>query len=129
MRQFLEVWMIIPCFAAWWQVEANPEKPSAVTAVGTLQNLAAESNANKEAIREAGGIPVLTKLIKDWPDTLVNPISLPTHEICLNARSLSKDISRNVFDYNTQLCHRPSIVIPLHVIAVSQRNGLLLACA
>lgn len=90
--------MIIPCFAAWWQVEANPEKPSAVTAVGTLQNLAAESNANKEAIREAGGIPVLTKLIKDWPDTLVNPISLPTHEICPNARSLSKDISRNVFN-------------------------------
>ena len=54
------------------QVEANPEKPAAVTAVGTLQNLAAESSANKEAIRDAGGIAVLVSLIKDWPDTLVS---------------------------------------------------------
>ena len=53
------------------QVEANPEKPAAVTALGTLQNLAAESNANKEAIREAGGIPVLIGLIRDCPDALV----------------------------------------------------------
>ena len=53
-------------------MEANPEKPAAVTAVGTLQNLAAESSANKEAIREAGGIAVLVSLIKDWPDTLVS---------------------------------------------------------
>ena len=55
------------------QVEANPEKPAAVTAVGTLQNLAAESSANKEAIRDAGGIAVLVSLVKDWPDTLVSP--------------------------------------------------------
>jgi hypothetical protein len=55
------------------QVEAHPQKPAAVTALGTLQNLAAESNANKEAIREAGGIPVLIGLIRDCPDTLVRP--------------------------------------------------------
>ena len=55
------------------QVEANPKKPAAVTALGTLQNLAAESNANKEAIREAGGIPVLIGLIRDCPDALVRP--------------------------------------------------------
>ncbi len=58
------------------QVAANPEKTTAVIAVGTLQNLAAESNANKEAIREAGGIPILVSLIKRCPDTAVRPLSL-----------------------------------------------------
>ena len=59
-------------------MQANPEKTTAVLAVGTLQNLAAESNANKEAIREAGGIPILVSLIKAGPDTPVSPI-LPSH--------------------------------------------------
>ena len=53
------------------QVEANPQKTTAVIAVGTLQNLAAESNANKEAIREAGGISILVSLIMRWPDAEV----------------------------------------------------------
>ena len=63
----------IPEDAARMQVAANPEKTTAVIAVGTLQNLAAESNANKEAIREAGGIPTLVTLIKRCPDSPVSP--------------------------------------------------------
>ena len=63
----------------WLQVEASPEKPAAVTAVGTLQNLAAESSANKEAIRDAGGITILVSLIKDRPDTLVSCRRLWVH--------------------------------------------------
>lgn len=42
-----------------------------MTALGTLQNLAAESSTNKDAIREAGGIKTLIKLICQQPDTLV----------------------------------------------------------
>ena len=54
------------------QVEASPEKAAAVIAMGTLQNLAAESNSSKEAIREAGGIPILVSLIQGCPDTEVS---------------------------------------------------------
>lgn len=57
------------------QVDVSPGKSSAVTALGTLQNLAAESAANKDAIREAGGIPVLLHLLETAPDT---PVRLPT---------------------------------------------------
>ena len=53
------------------QVEGSPDKASAVTALGTLQNLAAESAANKDAIREAGGIPVLINILETAPDTPV----------------------------------------------------------
>lgn len=54
------------------QVEGSPDKASAVTALGTLQNLAAESAANKDAIREAGGIPVLINLVETAPETQVS---------------------------------------------------------
>ena len=53
------------------QVEGSPDKASAVTALGTLQNLAAESAANRDAIREAGGVPVLVNILKTAPDTEV----------------------------------------------------------
>lgn len=53
------------------QVEGSPDKASAVTALGTLQNLAAESAANKDAIREAGGVPILINILETAPDTPV----------------------------------------------------------
>lgn len=53
------------------QVEGSPDKASAVTALGTLQNLAAESAANKDAIREAGGVPILISILETAPDTPV----------------------------------------------------------
>ena len=63
----------VPEDPACTQVAANPEKNTATLAVATLQNLAAESSANREAIREAGGIPILVSLIKAGPDS---PVSL-----------------------------------------------------
>ncbi len=53
------------------QVEGSPDKASAVTALGTLQNLSAESAANKDAIREAGGVPILINLLETAPDSPV----------------------------------------------------------
>lgn len=76
----------IPESAAYTQVEANPEKTTAVIAVGTLQNLAAESNANKEAIREAGGIPILVSLIKRCPDSSVRHLPSDMHLLCQHCR-------------------------------------------
>lgn len=57
------------------QVEGSPDKASAVTALGTLQNLAAESAANKDAIREAGGVPILVTLLETAPDAPVHLLS------------------------------------------------------